>query len=384
MYRIQQHDKTNKFDSNFSGVDQSKQELINFIFKSIDLSNYKFSELEVESELSQLASKKYFVSANFIGSNCLLVFTKIRDKYEIFLVDRRTLSYNPNKIDLKTVKITSVKVKLDSDIFRGSIFDGTLILNKGTKTFVITDVYMFKGDRLAKSQLDSKLLSVFTYLKSNYNDQDKDNDLMITINRLYPLDETEHLVNSVIPKIKDFSVRGLCFYPDISGTKLLYAFGNENKKTDSQVKQYEQRASYSSQQKDDSSPDVQQSIVPKAPELKKVVKTVYVPKKSKDDESYVFAMEKTDTVDVYKLIVVERVKKESGEKTKLKKIKIGLAFVPNKDRSKWCSETMDASGGDVLVHCKYHKDNFKWEPFLISTSKRPSFIDDFDTRQLDE
>jgi len=383
MYRIQQHDKTNKFDSNF-GVDQLKQELINFIFRSIDLSHYKFSELEVESELAQLSSRKYFVSANFIGSNCLLVFTKIRDKYETCLIDRRTLSYNPNKIDLKTVKITNVKVKLDLDIYKGTIFDGTFIVNKNTKTFVITDVYMFKGDRLIKSQLDSKLLTVMTYLKSNYNDNDKDNDLKITMNRLFSLDETEHLVNDIIPKIKDCQVRGLCFYPDTSGIKLLYAFGNETKKTDKPMQQYEQKATYSSHPKDDSSPDGQQLIIPKAPEIKKSVKIAYVPKNEKDDESYVFAMEKTDTVDVYKLIAIERVKKGEDKKQKLKKRKIGLAFVPNKTRSKWCSETMEKSGGEVLVHCKYHEDNSKWEPFLISTSKRPSFIDDFDTKQLDE
>jgi hypothetical protein len=270
-------------------------------------------------------------------------------------------------------------VKLDIEIYKGSIFDGTFIQNKNGKTFVLTDVYSFKGERMDKTHLDSKLLTVMTYLKSNYSPSNKDNDLTIIVNKLYQLDEVEHLTNVDIPKITDFMVRGLCFYPEVSGTKLIYSFGNENKKdnsgTGNQSQQYENRRNT---QTDETSPIIEQ-VVPKAPEIKKAIKTAYIPKDGKDHESYVFKMEKTDTIDVYILIAIEEVANKV-----LKKRKIGLAFVPNKTRSKWCSETIEKYGGDVNVNCKYHKDNHKWEPISISTSKRPSFIDEFDLIRLDD
>ena len=196
MYRISQPqpNKIGKFDNNF-GIDQLKQQLINHIYNSIDLSNFKYKLLEVESELSQLIERKYFVSANFSGSNCLLVFSKVRDKYHSFLVDRKTLSYNSQKVNLNEVKIINVNLKLDLDVYQGTIFDGILIQGKSEKTYVITDVYTFKGKDLTKSQLDSKLLTVITYLKSNYDQADKTNDLTVTVNKLFKIDETEHVVN---------------------------------------------------------------------------------------------------------------------------------------------------------------------------------------------
>jgi hypothetical protein len=108
---------------------------------------------------------------------------------------------------------------------------------------------------------------------------------------------------------------------------------------------------------------------------------MYVPKKGKKEESYVFEMKQTDSVDVYILNVVEPVSK--GSKTCLKRKKLCLAFIPDVTRSKWCKEVMEDTEGNILVHCKYHEDKHKWEPILISTSKRPSYVDDFDTIQID-
>lgn len=429
MYRIQQNSEANCLNNNSSGVDQSKQQLINFIYDRCNLFNFKYDSLEVESELPQLISKTYYVSANFSGSSCLLVFAKIKDRYHQFLVDRKTLSYNIKKVDIKNVKITPIKVNLDVDIYQGTIFDGTFVQTKNDKTFIITDVYLFKGQDLTKSHLDSKLLTVRTYLESNYK-EDKSNDIIITVNMLFPLDQTRHLIDKVIPKIKNFLIRGICFYPEISGTKLLYKFGNENTnsrhnngynngynnyqsnqtnqtnqnyQTNSNVnfslfqnKRHNPNDSGSGSEsgsptmspktvQQNSSPNmqsntqqnVQTTVVPKAPEIKKITKTFYVPKNNKEDETYIFEMKKTDSVDVYTLNAVEEVMKDS--KTYLKRKQICLAYVPNMVRSKWCKETMEQSDGNVLVNCKYWPEKHKWEPFLISTSKRPSYVDEFDT-----
>ena len=86
MYRIQSGAEK---QNGSSGADQTKQQLINFIYKNVNLSMFKYDTLEVESELPQLISKTYYVSANFSGSNCLLVFAKIKEKFHIFLVDRK-------------------------------------------------------------------------------------------------------------------------------------------------------------------------------------------------------------------------------------------------------------------------------------------------------
>lgn len=409
MYRIQENSGNNGNNGNGSfGADQAKQQLVNFIYKHVDLSRFRYDSLEVESELPQLISKQYFVSANFSGSNCLLVFAKIKDRFHTFLVDRKTLSYSLQKVRIQNVKITNVNIKIkNSNIYNGTIFDGTYVQGKNEKTFIITDAYTFEGQDLSKSQLDSKLLTILTYLQSNYV-PDKSSDLSITVNKIYELEKTEHLINNVVPKIRNFLVRGICFYPEISGTKLLFRFDNDTVKQEGdqqyqkptqnnynssnynnsngsqKFRQKEESTGSTGSGSDSNSPNVKQKpqVISKAPEIKKVIKTFYIPKAGKSEESYVFEMKKTESIDVYKLNALETVIKDS--KTLLKRKQIGLAYVPNANRSKWCKETVGDTEAGVFVHCKYYPDKFKWEPILIANSKKPSFIDDFDTKVMDQ
>ena len=301
------------------------------------------------------------------------------------------------------------------EIYKGTILDGTFVQNKNDKIFIVTDVYMFKGQDYTKSQLESKLLTIRTFLQSNYDVDDKNNSLEITVNKTYEIDQTEHVINNVVPKIKNFLIRGICFYPEISGTKLLFKFGNENTvpiEITSATFQTVNNSSYnqtnnnynhannkkkqvvSKDQKDDSSDSNRSSptnikvnnsspttVVPKAPEIKKVAKVVYIPKDGEDEENYVFEMQKTDKVDVYKLMALETVVKD--DKKLLKRVQVCLAYVPNMTRSKWCKDTVNKTGGNVLVNCKYYPDKYKWEPISVAKAKKPSFIESFDTETME-
>lgn len=91
-------------------------------------------------------------------------------------------------------------------------------------------------------------------------------------------------------------------------------------------------------------------------------------------------MKKTDTSDVYILNIVEPVDKNG--KVFMKRKKIGLAYIPNMERSKWCKDVSDDREDGILVNCKFHTDKMKWEPIEIAKTKRPSFITDFDVKEL--
>jgi hypothetical protein len=422
MYRIE-----NKQDSNF-GTDQLKQQLIGYIYNTVDISRFKYELLQFDTELHQLVTKKFFVSANFTGPNCLLVFTKIRDKYHSFMVDRKTLSYNSQKINYEKIKIDQIKLKLGIDIYNGTIFDGTYIMNK--KTFVITDIYTFKGQDMTRTQIDTKLLTVFSYLKSNYNGVDTNNSIILTVNKLYNIDQTEHVVTNVIPKLKEFLIKGICFYPDVSTTKLIYLFGNETKQDDKteKIDRYENKyenkyerhdrtdkyekhdridkyerhdrtdkyerhdrtdrtdrrdnkipdKSEKYSDKDDSSVHSRDIIIPKATVIKTALEIKYIPKSDKSD--YVFEMKKTDISDVYILNAVETVEKHGKEF--LKRKKIGHAYIPNVQRSKWCKELIEKHNDGILVKCKFYSEKYKWEPVELSSLKRPNFISDFNVIKI--
>jgi hypothetical protein len=473
MYSLSNNRFKDKYDSqqNNDKNDTLKQQYINHIFNSIDLSKFKYLSLELEEEFPRLLEKKYFISANFSGSNCLLVFTKIKDKYHQFLIDRKTLSYNSSKVNLSQLKITPVNIKLDINIYkeRGTIFDGIFITDKNTKTFVITDVYMFKGQDESLTRIDNKLSSVMAYLSSNYNSNDKENTMTLTVNKLFKITQVEELIKKTIPKIKDFVIKGICFYPEKSGTKLIFMFDNdkrniidkgtrisENKQIEysrpNENKQYENRQyenrqhenrqyenrqyenrQYENRQYENRQYDNRQNEYKKfcdnksqynndkyarndsssentdeqnndknkktqllspqkplpidlsklqidgkivLPTVKKLERDVYIPNGIIKDTDYVFEMQKTDTVDVYNLNVVEIVANE-GKKL-YKRIKIGLALIPGMERSIWCQELFDMQACNILVNCKFHKDKQKWEPIQVAESaKRPNVVTDF-------
>ena len=134
----------NKFYSNGTQqeprLNYTSQICVDHIYNSIDLSRFRYELLEFKNELPQLLEKKFFVSSNYSGTNCLLVFSKIKDKYYQFFVDRKTLSYNSKKINYNSIKLMHVDIKLDINIYkdRGTIFDGVLVNNNNKKIFIIT------------------------------------------------------------------------------------------------------------------------------------------------------------------------------------------------------------------------------------------------------
>jgi hypothetical protein len=381
--------------------------------------------LEFKNDLQKLVEKKYFVSPNFSGSNCLLVFTKIKDKYYQFLIDRKTLSYNSKKINYSFVKLIHVNVKLDINIYkdRGTIFDGVLIQNNGKQIFIITDTYMFKGQDLSDSFIDTKLTSVSTYFKTVYNHNDKNNDIKILVNELFEIHETDKLINKIIPDTKDFLIKGICFYPEQSSTKLIYMFDNKAKTSQPQIQQKNTNDNYNRQnntvhpnfnnQRQNSSDnhnnrekkynkhdDTQNSSESREKQyncqdnnaeqnknvkldsqiiissVKKIEKSTYLPKTGKTDLDYIFEMKKTDMIDVYNLNIVEPTIKEG--KTLLKRVKIGLAYVSGLERSKWCQRVIEENNGSVLVNCKFHDEKQKWEPISVADeAKKPSLSTEF-------
>ena len=89
-----------------NGYSQSAiKEIIDYIYCSLDLGNYKYSILEYDSQLSSLTQQKYYVSANFVGTNNLLIFIKIRQNFYSCMIDRKTLAYRSDQVKLDQVKI---------------------------------------------------------------------------------------------------------------------------------------------------------------------------------------------------------------------------------------------------------------------------------------
>ena len=108
-----------------------KNKIIDYLFNSVNLSNYRFNMLEDLQQLKFLKNNNHYVSPNFKGYNYFLIFTKINNLSYCVVIDKKKFSYHKNKLNVKNVKIIKLKIMTSSSIFRGSIFDAKLIFNNG-------------------------------------------------------------------------------------------------------------------------------------------------------------------------------------------------------------------------------------------------------------
>jgi len=398
MLRIQkhvpqhQHHQHHVFGNNRD--DDLKHQIIGHIYNTTDIAKYNYDILEFLPDLTQLLQQKHYVSVNFSGLNCLLVFTKIKDKYFSYLIDRKPLSYNVSKVNYDNVKLISTTIKLDPSIYLGTVLDGIYITTKGENIFVITDVYSFKGRECSSMKLNLKLHTILSYLETNYNETDKENELILTVNKLYDWHETENLVNNIIPTMKNMSIRGICYYPEISGKKLIYLFNNDKKQNEPPQQQIHQQSYHQEQPKQtiyktntNVEPVVKNTVSDDNVTISKPAKTtrqIYIPLGGANSNvQYVFEMKKTQAVDVYVLNLVKHGDIGPQGKPILHRKQAGIALIPDKEKSAWCNKITENNNA-VLVTCVYNDDKHKWMPVALSNKKRPSLVSEFKIIEIDQ
>lgn len=379
--------KTHDYDINNkqnSDIDEKlRKQLIGRIYAETELSKFRYEMLTYEADLQKILKNKYFVSINFCGVNSLLVFTKVQDKFYSFTVERQTLSYNFSKVDFSKVNINIVNIPLDDQIYNGTIFEGILVkrFNKDD-IFVISDVYKFCGRDMVKDKLNFKLMNVVEYLRTNY-DTDRENNLELEVNKVFELDKFDNFIDNILPKVKNLKYRGICFYPEISETKLIFNLNNSNQE------KYNNNKSNSNNINNYNSNNINNDLnnnlnnneikynKKQCSTLKENRKFKYI-NQTDDDVFAVLDMKQTENPDVYKLYSVQ--KEIIDKKVLLKKINMGIAHIKGIETSHIIKKIF-TNKKSVLMKCKFNNDNSKWEPIEEEKKQKiPSMIDDIESQ----
>lgn len=351
MYEQQENYNGPQLNYQNNNLIETKSVLARYINKNVILSTFKYTIAEYKHDLELLNTGKYFVSPNYNGNLCLVVFVKILNKYYSYSIDKKTLSKNIQG-DVDEIKMSKLNIRLDESIYNGTILDCTQ-LNMGTnlqKSFVINDVYMFRGENIANENIDNKLLNIDTYMKVIYKD-DVLNDTTFVTNKLFELKEIKELINVYIPKSKlKNHVKGVTFYAQQNHTKLIYLFNNccKPEKTEQQKKL--------------------------------TIRTADVNNNDGDVIAY-FRIKKTETPDVYHLYLKKKGIKDGKKSIRLKKYCI--AYVPTINVSYFCKDIFlsDTDNDLIIVKCKYCADKNKWIPFEhIKDRKYPDSYKDIESK----
>lgn len=323
--------------------EQKKIHVLNYVYSAIEIARFKYKILEYENDLT-LLNNKHYVSANFNGTNSLLVFNKYKNKNYSVLIERKTLSYNPSQVNPQSVKMTDLCIKFDDSIYNGTIMDGTYVLNKrsGNNVFIITDIYVFRGQSLINDNIKHKIQNISAYIDSNLKKDPVAEKVMLTMNKLYDTHEILKLRDD-ISKSKGFDIKGFVFYPEKSGTRLIFL--------------------------DNKLPPLQkdQPLVEKK-QIKYMAK----------DSTPIYAtleIRKTEQPDVYHVLCAEKDVQFGRNVIKIKKL--GIAFIPDNKTSTYCTKTFaNKVNGKALMKCEFNGEKNKWVPLSEDTNaKLPDLLE---------
>jgi hypothetical protein len=362
--------KTNQLTQIYSNQ-KIKQILIDYIYDNVDLQSYNYKVLNSKDDLKEIDSQNYVIMPNYHGFSYLLIFMKNKDRYYSYLVDRQTLAFNKSKINIDTINIIPIEVNLDNKIYDGTIFDGIYHFENDKKYFIINDVYYFRGENFTKDIIKHKLINIESYLKYYY---EYNNNIDIIVNNYVDFKNIKETYNNYRNNFYKIQIRGLCFYPFISGTKLIFIFENfKNKqiKSNYENKTYENKT-YENKTYENKTYE-NKTYENNTYENKTCENKYCIMDKYKNDDIYLnFETRKTEIDDIYKLFLIYPV---DTSKNKFKTLYIDFACIPDIKTSKFCKDIFNNSDRKIL-NCKFDNNRNKWIPIKISELKYPSKIDD--------
>lgn len=350
-----------------------KNVVLDYLYNKIEVADHRYVLIKNIGDIYELKNKKYYFSGNTCGINSFLIFMKKDDNYYSYLVDRRSISYKRDALKKSSVRFTEIKLSVDPKLYEGTIFDGVLIDNDNNKIiskgenksgnipFMINDVFNFCGKSLLSTNWKKKMYLMELMMKE-FVSVSKTNNINLYINCPYEINQSKELITQyVIPNTKKYNIKGITFYPEFSGTKLIYLFD----KFDEKIKNEIISGIVVNQETKTNSED--NLTLLDTSETKKVFKFELVNPECIDDIVLNLEMKKTCISDVYKLYGI------FFNSNKYIKKRIGIAYIPTYELSLKC-KLFFASRNSKIMNCKFNANKGKWIPISEASVQKIDIV----------
>lgn len=363
-----------------------KSFLLDYLYNSIEVGEHKYTIIKNISDIYDLKSKKYYLSANSCGINGMIIFLKKDNEYLSYLIDRRSISYNRQSLNKSGVRITEIKLSVDLKLYDGTILDGIIIDSDSNiigsensipnkMNFMVTDVFYLGGKSLTSMDYKKKMYMCRFMFEKLISNKDNSNNVELVISRPYEMNEIKELFsNDIAEGIKKFNIKGITFYPQYSGNKLIYIFDKQDEKYKQEL--MEGRAEIHLIGEEGL---VQENF--EYSDKKRIFKFELVDPECIDDIVLNLQMIKTSTPDVYKLYGIFT--GIQNEETIFIKKNIGYAYIPTYILSIKC-KLYFLNRESIIMSCLFNTQKNKWIPIeeaevqkidIINNEKRINVIE---------
>jgi hypothetical protein len=363
-------------NNNSDEIERIKSYLLDYLYNKMEVGEHKYTLIKNISDVYDMKNKKYYCSGNSCGINSFIIFLKKDDEYYSYWIDRRSISYNKQTLKKSTVRISKIKLAVDLKFYDGTILDGILIDNNNTIVsnnisgenqkinFMITDVFTFCGKSLITLDYKKKMYTV-NFMFSKMIQEDKSNNVNIFINRPFEINQIESLFKDYIePNVKNYNIKGVSFYPQYSGNKLIYIFDKEDDEFKNNLLSGKPILDYNEEKNDD---DYEYS------DKKRIFKFELSNPEYIDDIIMNFEMRKTNTPDVYKLYGIFSSKNSNSKDIKYIKKRIGCAYIPTYILSLKCSSYF-INKDTAIISCLFNTNKNKWIPIEEASVQKIDII----------
>jgi hypothetical protein len=356
--------KYNNNNNNQNEENNIKSYLLDYLYNKIEVAEHKYSLIKNIGDIYDLKSKKYYISANSCGINAIIIFMKKDGEHLSYLIDRRSISYNRQSLNKSAVRITEIKLAVDIKLYEGTIFDGIIIdsdsniignsvNNENKMNFMVTDIFLLGGKSLINMDYKKKMYAISLMFEKLISNIDKKNNIIINISRPYEMNEIKELFNQNINNnLKKFNIKGITFYPQYSGTKLIYIFDKQDDKYKTELLEGKAKINLIGYE------NLEQESFEYS-DKKRIFKFELVNPECLDDIVLNLEMVKTNISDVYKLFGIF-VNYQDNKPIFIKK-NIGFAYIPTYILSIKC-KLYFLNKKSIIMSCTFNTLKNKWTP----------------------
>jgi len=358
-----------------------KESILDYLYNRIEIGDHKYTIIKNVGDIYELKNDRYYVSGNSCGINSIIIFMKKNNNYYSYLIDRRSISYNRQSLNKTKVRFTEIKLAVDLKIYDGTIIDGILIDNDANKIslknnnitndnskmlFMVTDVFVLNGKSIINMNYKKKMYLMNDIINKSVEDNTK-NNIELFISQPYELNQISSLFQeNIYNNTKKYNIKGIAFYPELSGSKLIYIFDKNDEKIKEELFKGIDNI-------DNNLLKIEKDIEEK--EINNIDKKIIYKYEIKDIENINeiilnLEMKKTLINDVYKLYAI------FNYKNKYIKKKIGIAYIPTFIMSLKC-KNLFLNKENIIMKCLLI--NNKWVPLEESDINKIDIIN-LDTR----
>ena len=379
-------ENNNENNNEYDNINISiKESILDYLYNRIEIGDHKYTIIRNVGDIYELKNDRYYVSGNSCGINSIIIFMKKNNNYYSYLIDRRSISYNRQTLNKAKVRFTEIKLSVDLKIYDGTIIDGILIDNDANKIslknnvinlnenndnskmlFMITDVFVLNGKSIINMNYKKKMY-IMNDIVSKYVENNNKNNIELFISQPYELNQISSLFQENIQNnTKKYNIKGIAFYPELSGSKLIYIFDKNDEKIKEELLTGVDNV-------DNNLFKLDEEIGDK--DLNNIDKKIIYKYEIKDIENIKeivlnLEMKKTLISDVYKLYAI------FNYKNKYIKKKIGIAYIPTFVLSLKC-KNLFLNKENIIMKCLLI--NNKWIPLEESNINKIDIIN-LDTR----